>query len=97
MTITISTGRIVFVRLIGEQHVLEDLGRIPSFADWMRCIRPETAHHADQHQSRRANLPNAPLIWARSGSAAWLETVRDVPDSLAIRAVAAMQRCVQSD
>ena len=41
MTITLSTGRIVPVRLIGEQHVLEDLGRIPSFADWMRFIRPE--------------------------------------------------------
>jgi len=27
--------------LIGEQHVIEDLGFIPSFADWVRCIRPE--------------------------------------------------------
>ena len=40
-TITVSTGRIVPVRLIGEQHVIEDLGFIPSFADWVRCIRPE--------------------------------------------------------
>ena len=40
-TITISTGRVVPVRLIGEQHVVEDLGFIPSFADWVRCIRPE--------------------------------------------------------
>ena len=40
-TITISTGRIVPVRLIGEQHVREDLGFIPSFADWARRIRPE--------------------------------------------------------
>ena len=39
--ITISTGRVVPVRLIGEQHVREDLGFIPSFADWVRCIRPE--------------------------------------------------------
>ena len=39
--ITISTGRIVSVRLIGEQHVPEDLGFIPSFADWARRIRPE--------------------------------------------------------
>ena len=29
------------MRLIGEQHVIEDLGFIPSFADWVRCIRPE--------------------------------------------------------
>ena len=39
--ITISTGRIVPVRLIGEQHVREDLGFIPGFADWIKAIRPE--------------------------------------------------------
>lgn len=39
--ITVSTGREVPVRQIGEQHVIEDLGFIPSFADWVRCIRPE--------------------------------------------------------
>jgi hypothetical protein len=39
-TITNSDGRIVPVRLIGEQHVHEDLGRIPSFADWARLIQP---------------------------------------------------------
>ena len=40
-TLTVSTGRIIPVRWIGEQHVREDLGRIPSFADWVRAIRPE--------------------------------------------------------
>lgn len=40
-TITISTGRVVPVRWIGEQHVLEDLGFIPSFADWVREVRPK--------------------------------------------------------
>ena len=40
-TITNSAGRVVPVRLIAEQHITEDLGRIPSFADWARCIRPE--------------------------------------------------------
>jgi hypothetical protein len=40
-TITNSDGRAIPVRLIAEQHILEDLGRIPSFADWVRCIRPE--------------------------------------------------------
>ena len=39
-TIVNSDGRIVPVRLIGEQHVIEDLGRVPSFADWAREIRP---------------------------------------------------------
>jgi len=40
-TITIGTGREIPVRWIGEQHVVEDLGRIPSLSDWLRCIRPE--------------------------------------------------------
>jgi hypothetical protein len=25
---------------LGEKHVQQDLGFIPSFADWMRAIRP---------------------------------------------------------
>lgn len=41
VTITNSAGRVVPVRLIAEQHIIEDLGRIPSFADWVRAIRPE--------------------------------------------------------
>ena len=40
-TIKNSAGREVPVRSIAEQHILEDLGRIPSFADWVRNIRPE--------------------------------------------------------
>jgi len=36
-----SDGRVVPVRYIGEQHVREDLGRIPSFQDWALRIRPE--------------------------------------------------------
>ena len=41
ITLTNSAGREIPVRLIAEQHILEDLGRIPSFADWVRNIRPE--------------------------------------------------------
>ena len=40
VTITNSEGRDVPVRLIGEQHVMEDLGHIPSFADWARLLTP---------------------------------------------------------
>lgn len=39
-TIVNADGRTVPVRLIGEQHVQEDLGFIPSFADWARLIEP---------------------------------------------------------
>ena len=40
-TITLSTGTVIPTRWIGEQHVREDLGFIPSFADWARAIRPK--------------------------------------------------------
>lgn len=40
-TITLSTGRVIPTRWVGEQHVREDLGHIPSFADWARAIGPE--------------------------------------------------------
>jgi hypothetical protein len=42
VTIVNSAGRVLPTRWIGEQHVREDFGgRIPSFADWVRAIRPE--------------------------------------------------------
>lgn len=40
-TITNSDGRVVPVRYIGEQHVKEDLGKIPTVAEWLTCIKPE--------------------------------------------------------
>ena len=39
-TITNSAGRTVPVRFIGEQHVKEDLGKIPTVSDWLSCIEP---------------------------------------------------------
>jgi hypothetical protein len=38
-TITNSSGRAIPVRQVGEQHVLEDLGRIPTAADWLRELQ----------------------------------------------------------
>jgi hypothetical protein len=40
-TIVNSDGRVVPVRYIGERHVIEDLGRIPSLSDWLRHIQPD--------------------------------------------------------
>jgi hypothetical protein len=40
-TLTLSTGRVIPTRWIGEQHVRDDLGFIPSFAQWVKAIRPE--------------------------------------------------------
>jgi hypothetical protein len=41
LTIRNSQGKDVPVRYVGEQHVREDLGRIPSFEDWARNIALE--------------------------------------------------------
>lgn len=40
-TIINSDGNKVPVRLIGEQHVKEDLGHIPSVSDWLKHISIE--------------------------------------------------------
>ena len=36
-----SDGKQVPVRYLGEQHVTEDLGRIPTAADWLTEIQPK--------------------------------------------------------
>lgn len=41
LTLTNSDGRVVPVRYIGEQHVREDVGKIPTVQDWLGCIEPE--------------------------------------------------------
>lgn len=40
-TITNSDGKKVPVRFIAEQHVIEDLGFIPTLADWLKHIKPQ--------------------------------------------------------
>lgn len=41
VTVTNSDGKQVPVRYIGEQHVKEDLGRIPTVQDWLSQIRTQ--------------------------------------------------------
>ena len=40
VTISNSDGKKIPVRLIAEKHIVEDLGFIPSFSDWIKYIRP---------------------------------------------------------
>jgi hypothetical protein len=47
-TITNSEAKQVPVRLIGEQHVKEDLGRIPTAQDWLSRIKPEPWMYGQQ-------------------------------------------------
>lgn len=50
LTIKISTDVQIPVRLIGEQHVQEDLGFIPTLQDWMELLQ------AQRWMSPRARL-----------------------------------------
>lgn len=40
-TLTNSDGREVHVRDVAEQHVLEDMGFIPSLSDWLKEVTPK--------------------------------------------------------
>ena len=74
-TIVNTDGRTVPVRLVGEQHVREDLGFIPSFADWARLIAPEAwmlrGNPLDEHPRGAAGNAGAAgdevLVRSRAG------------------------------
>lgn len=42
-----SEGKDVPTRIIGEEHVVQDLSRIPSIKDWLCCIQAEPWMHRD--------------------------------------------------
>jgi hypothetical protein len=48
ITITNSDGKQVPVRYVGEQHVKEDLGRIPTAQDWLSQIQPQRWMHGQR-------------------------------------------------
>jgi len=62
--ITNSNGRQVPTRFLGEQHVKEDLGRIPTVQDWLERLVPEPwmmqrgrLLYVDQAQAERQAAP----------------------------------------
>jgi len=57
-TITLSSGRVIPVRWVGEQHVQEDLGRIPSATDYLRLITPEPWMHRSRKLSQEIEEQN---------------------------------------
>jgi hypothetical protein len=52
-TITLSTGRVIPVRWVGEQHVLEDMGFIPTLSDWLINIKPQPWMNKPQKLSKQ--------------------------------------------
>lgn len=71
-TLVNADGRSVPVRLVGEQHVREDLGSIPSFADWARLITPQAwmlrGHPLDQPVELPGDGASAGDVVPSSGS-----------------------------
>lgn len=60
VVITNSDGKQVPVRLVLEQHCIEDLSFVPTLADWLSCINPQPwmaratrTNVARQHLNRR--------------------------------------------
>lgn len=51
-TITNSDGKIIPTRWIGEQHVIEDCGFIPTLSDWLVCIEPKPWMNKPQKLSK---------------------------------------------
>lgn len=41
-TITLYSGKVIPTRWVGEQHVKEDLGRIPTIQDWLSNLKPQS-------------------------------------------------------
>jgi hypothetical protein len=50
-----SEGTKVPVRYVGEQHVKEDLGRIPTVQDWLTQIRPQRWMYGQRFESTASN------------------------------------------
>ena len=64
-----SDGRMIPVRWIGEQHVKEDLGYIPTIQDWFSCIKPspwmgktEKIEGSLNEQEQRRTTPATPSL-----------------------------------
>ena len=58
VTITNSDGKVVPVRFIGEQHVKEDLGWIPTLQDWFKNLRLQPwMGKAGDRRVARGNFP----------------------------------------
>jgi hypothetical protein len=56
--ITNSDGNQVPVRYIGEQHIREDLGRIPTAQDWLSQIKPQRWMYGQRLAIERSRLPS---------------------------------------
>jgi hypothetical protein len=61
VTLTNSEGKVIPVRWVGEQHVKEDLGWIPTLADWLKEVRPRPWMGRTGELSLSEEEKNAPV------------------------------------
>ncbi len=61
VAITNSDGKLVPVRYVGEQHVKEDLGRIPTAQDWLLQIKPQRWMCGQRLDEEKPTIKEAPL------------------------------------
>jgi len=59
VVITNSDGKQVSTRDIGEHHVMEDMGFIPSLEDWLENL-PQEAWHGGIHRLPKSDRPQGP-------------------------------------
>jgi hypothetical protein len=55
-TIKLSNGNEIPTRFVGEQHVNEDLGHIPSLNDWLKNLIPEPWMNKRTHLEESLNI-----------------------------------------
>lgn len=58
-TLTTSDGRVVPTRWVGEQHVSEDMGRIPAATEWLSAIEPAPWMNRSRRLSRELEQEGA--------------------------------------
>jgi hypothetical protein len=86
-TITNSAGEQVPVRYVGEQHVKEDLGRIPTAQDWLARIHPQRWMYG-QRLRDAAHLDAEPVAPEPAAQEKWRAVTHLYTDFLEIWRVA---------
>lgn len=66
--LTLSSGRVIPTRWVGEQHVVEDCGFIPSLSDWCKQIQPAAWMNRPSQLSQSTTSPHTPAA-ERDGDA----------------------------
>jgi len=85
-TITLSNGRVIPTRWVGEQHVREDCGFIPSLQDWLIQIQPTPWMNRPQRIERELENGNGNEL-ERSSSRQEEEPQKQTTESGTLQAV----------